>query len=404
MFSITNSFVILITWNINVLFCILHSRVLGTFGGQQNSRSIIAHEHSKHAHNVDIESYFDSIQLSRTHKEERGQLDSRTLKYHDEQQEKLKEQMINPDHEYFERLKREEESQKRIQQKTMKTEKGVKGRRNKRGYEDNSIAMDFYSAGNPLPMNFTQQHLLNPTLQRNHGRDYEENMGAALADSVLKDVREKYSVSAVRSMYRRRRETEEQEGRAEFNRNKEKLKPNKKTLEWKKTRVDEMRKRRVGKTSDLVKVEEDEQADTGGEEETVRVKNVHLITSLTMKKLSTDPYYKVEKENEARDKLKAGIDVILRSNNIENGGTATDSRLALQFLASGLFREIEGGVIPPAEEIVNDGVPSGEWQMLLEAKEGAESENKIKLMKYECVLPKFNNDGNHIPRASTAYI
>ena len=45
-------------------------------------------------------------------------------------------------------------------------------------------------------------------------------MGAALADSVLLDVKSKYSVTAVRSMYRRRRETDEQEGRKEYNRKK----------------------------------------------------------------------------------------------------------------------------------------------------------------------------------------
>ena len=137
--------------------------------------------------------------------------------------------------------------------------------------------------------------------------------------------------------------------------------------------------------------------------EEFKIKKIHIITGLTMKRLSTDPYFKVEKENEARDKLKMGTDVLLRSNTIENGGTGTDSRLSLQFLASGLFRDIKGGVIPAAEEVINDGVPTGDWEMLLECKEGIENENKS-LTKYDCVLPRFNKDWNHIPRVSTAYI
>ena len=122
-----------------------------------------------------------------------------------------------------------------------------------------------------------------------------------------------------------------------------------------------------------------------------------------MKQLSTDPYFKVSKENEAREKLKGGTDVLLRSNTIENGGTATDSRLSLQFLASGLFRELEGGMIPPAQEIMGDGIPSGDWEMLLVSKVDAKAANKVVLVKYDCLLPRFENRGE-VVRATTAYM
>jgi hypothetical protein len=81
----------------------------------------------------------------------------------------------------------------------------------KRQYEHEHYGSDdqYYNALNPLPINYTNDHRMKPKIQKNHKDDYDERQAIALSDSVIKEVRAKYSVTAVRALYRRRRETEE---------------------------------------------------------------------------------------------------------------------------------------------------------------------------------------------------
>jgi len=75
-----------------------------------------------------------------------------------------------------------------------------------------------------------------PKLKKHHNSDYDERQSIALAESVIKEVRKKYSVTAVRSMYRRRKESEQEDQRAAYNRNKKMMQAGKRAREWKKAR------------------------------------------------------------------------------------------------------------------------------------------------------------------------
>ena len=76
-----------------------------------------------------------------------------------------------------------------------------------RKYDNEHYGNDtgYYNALNPLPVNFTNEHRMKPKIRKNHKDDYDERQAIALSDSVIKEVRAKYSVTAVRAMYRRRR-------------------------------------------------------------------------------------------------------------------------------------------------------------------------------------------------------
>jgi hypothetical protein len=55
----------------------------------------------------------------------------------------------------------------------------------------NHIDAAYYDALNPLPLSYTFDHMKNPGFKKNHDRDYVEDQGLALADSVIEDVKKK---------------------------------------------------------------------------------------------------------------------------------------------------------------------------------------------------------------------
>jgi len=250
--------------------------------------------------------------------------------------------------------------------------------------EDNSYDTSYYDALNPIPLNHTQQNLMNPKVVRNHGRDYEENQGLALADSIINDVKAKYSVTAVRSMYRRRKESEAMDQQAAYSRSKKAMEPSKATKEWKRARVEENRKRKTTRLDD-VNNEKEEAAVVVEEEE-----EHFVIAHITLQQLSTDPFYKSDIEQDVRKKLRDKRSVLLRARCTENDNSGPDSKLALQMVATSLLRDIDGGIIPRAREKVFDGVPSGDWEMVLEPKK--EYREKEVLTDYEYRLPRYDFD------------
>ena len=77
-------------------------------------------------------------------------------------------------------------------------------------------------------------------------------------------------------------------------------------------------------------------------------------------------------------------------------------------LATQLLRDISGGVIPRAKEVVGDGdglregVPSGDWEMVLKPKEEREWERR-KIVDFEVKLPRHNfQDDKERARLTTA--
>jgi hypothetical protein len=257
-----------------------------------------------------------------------------------------------------------------------------------------------YDANNPIPLNFTVQNMYKPKVGRTRPLDYEENQGLALADSIINDVKAKYSVTAVRSMYRRRKESELQDQQAAYSRNKKAMEADKNTLEWKKARIDASRKRKTGNIEDLNKSKEEEV------EEVVLVEEEgehYVVKGITLKQMSTDPFYKSNLEQDVRAKLREKRSVLLRANCIENEGSGPDSKLALQMLATALLRDIDGGIIPRAKEQVFDRVPSGDWEMILEPKVEYRDRQDAKT-DYEFKLPRhhFDDDMGREKRLTTA--
>ena len=277
-----------------------------------------------------------------------------------------------------------------------------------------------YDALNPIPLNYTYDSILNrrAVARAGIGYDTEENQSVALATEVIKDLKEKYSVSAVRSMYRRRKIHDEMVGRAMHNEERRRMKPDEAALEWRKVRVEENRRRKVGNpdnlaaSDDFATGENDGGATGGGKKnskKTAREDLMHCISGLTLIELSTNNFYKSEKEMECRNTLRQGKSVLLRSNALDNNGSAFDSRLALQMLSTTVLRDIDGGIIPRASEIYSDatsyspGVPTGDWEMLLEPKGVDGKDNKYKgKTQFEFKLPKEWNDTNRVARLTTA--
>jgi hypothetical protein len=275
-----------------------------------------------------------------------------------------------------------------------------------------------HDALNPVPMNYTYDNMLQQraVARQGFGYDTEENQSVALATEVIKDLKEKYSVSAVRTMYRRRKIHEEMLGRAQNNEERRRMKPDEDALLWRKVRVEENRRRKVGNPEDLAVTTGDDFAigtqDEGGETQgsrnnskknTTREDLMYYISGLTLTQLSTDNFYKSEKEMECRKALKEGKSVRLSSCSRDNGGSAFDSRLALQMLCTTVLRDIEGGIIPRASEIYEGRIPTGDWEMMLEPKGLDGKDNKYKgRTQFEFKLPKEWNDQTRVARLTTA--
>jgi len=116
-----------------------------------------------------------------------------------------------------------------------------------------------------------------------------------------------------------------------------------------------------------------------------------LMENLTLKEMSTDPFYKSNKEMDCRAQLRAKRRVLLRSNIIENGGYAADAKLCLQMLATTLLRDIDGGIIPRAKEVINEGTATGDWEMWLDPKIDKYS-REAELKTFEVKVPRHNFD------------
>ena len=266
-----------------------------------------------------------------------------------------------------------------------------------RRYERESYDTDevYYDALKPIPQNFTFDHMNRPKIKKNHASDFDERQGIALAESVIKEVRKNYSVTAVRSMYRRRKEAEQEDQRAAYRNMKKSMEADARAKEWKKSRVDDVRKKRTGTITEVARddkavhfVEKEKEKEKAAEEEK---DGFFVMDHLTLKEMSTDPFYKSAKETDCRALLRRMTGVLLRSNVIENGGYAADAKLCLQMLATSLLGDIDGGIIPRAREIVREGVPTGNWEMLLEPKVERFG-LKAELKKFEIRMPRHNFD------------
>eukprot|EP00520_Triparma_pacifica_P001216 CAMPEP_0118639146 /NCGR_PEP_ID=MMETSP0785-20121206/4069_1 /TAXON_ID=91992 /ORGANISM="Bolidomonas pacifica, Strain CCMP 1866" /LENGTH=524 /DNA_ID=CAMNT_0006530457 /DNA_START=116 /DNA_END=1687 /DNA_ORIENTATION=- len=248
---------------------------------------------------------------------------------------------------------------------------------------------DFYNALQPIPQNYTFEHMNKPKLKKHHNSDYDERQSIALAESVINEVRKKYSVTAVRSMYKRRKESEQEDQRSAYNRSKKMMQAGKRAREWKKSRYDNVKGRKT-KTIEQVATEEKRKPppkdDSSDEEE-----DFFLMDHLTLKEMSTDPFYKSNKEMDCRAQLRAKRKVLLRSNIIENGGYAADTKLCLQMLATTLLRDIDGGIIPRANEVVNEGTATGDWEMWLDPKLDKYAK-EAELKTFEVKIPRHNFD------------
>ncbi|GMH60003.1 hypothetical protein TL16_g02946 [Triparma laevis f. inornata] len=262
----------------------------------------------------------------------------------------------------------------------------------KRQYEHEHYGSDdqYYNALNPLPINYTNDHRIKPKIKKNHKDDYDERQAIALSDSVIKEVRAKYSVTAVRALYRRRRETEATDQKIEYNRNKKMMQADERVKEWKRTRVDQVRKKKTRSLEDLNK--EVVKKVVVVEEE---VEEFFVIDGLTLKEMSTDPFYKSNKEMDARKAIKEHRKVMLRSRVDDNGGYMQDAKLCLQMLATTLLRDIDGGIIPRAKEKVVEGVCTGDLEMILVPKPEKDYSGK-NLKNFEIRMPrrqhKFEED------------
>ncbi|GMH95636.1 hypothetical protein TrVE_jg13879 [Triparma verrucosa] len=269
----------------------------------------------------------------------------------------------------------------------------------KRQYEHEHYGSDdqYYNALNPLPINYTNDHRMKPKIQKNHKDDYDERQAIALSDSVIKEVRAKYSVTAVRALYRRRRETEESDQKLEYNRNKKMMQADERVKEWKRTRVDQVRKKKTGSLEDLNKEVVKKVAVEKEEPE-----EFYIIEGLTLKEMSTDPFYKSNKEMDARKALKANRKVMLKSRVDDNGGYMQDAKLCLQMLATALLRDIDGGIIPRAKEKVVEGLVTGDLEMILEPKPEKDY-NRQSLKNFEIRMPRHNfDDDKERARLTTA--
>ena len=166
----------------------------------------------------------------------------------------------------------------------------------------NSGSVDHYDALNPIPQNYTMTHMLSPTKKRSE--DFDERQAVALSDAVIKEVKAKYSVSAVRALYRRRRETEEYDQKAAYQRSKKMMQAEKRVMEWKKTRVIDARSKKTATVDevakDVKKVKEEDDDDDGEKEP-----EYFVLEGLTLVKMSTDPFYKSNLETDARAALRA---------------------------------------------------------------------------------------------------
>ncbi|GMH97140.1 hypothetical protein TrST_g5391 [Triparma strigata] len=229
-------------------------------------------------------------------------------------------------------------------------------------------------------------------------RQYEhEHYGSDDHDSVIKEVRAKYSVTAVRALYRRRRETEESDQKLEYNRNKKMMQADERVKEWKRTRVDQVRKKKTGSLEDLNKEVVKKVAVEKEEPE-----EFYIIEGLTLKEMSTDPFYKSNKEMDARKALKANRKVMLKSRVDDNGGYMQDAKLCLQMLATALLRDIDGGIIPRAKEKVVEGLVTGDLEMILEPKPEKDY-NRQSLKNFEIRMPRHNfDDDKERARLTTA--
>ena len=191
-------------------------------------------------------------------------------------------------------------------------------------------------------------------------------------------------------MYRRRRETEATDQKIEYNRNRKMMQADERVKEWKRTRVDQVRKKKTGSLEDLNK--EVVKKVVVVEEE---VEEFFVIDGLTLKEMSTDPFYKSNKEMDARKALKEHRKVMLRSRVDDNGGYMQDAKLCLQMLATTLLRDIDGGIIPRAKEKVVEGVCTGDLEMILVPKPEKDYSGK-NLKNFEIRMPrrqhKFEED------------
>ena len=228
--------------------------------------------------------------------------------------------------------------------------------------------------------------------------DTAETHGLALADAVISSVKAKYSVSAIRSMYRRRKEADVAGQRAAYARSRVDMLPDERTREWKEARVERARGRKTGTIEELGRDLEKEKA---GEEEEEEEEPGHVIKGITLQRLSTDPFYKSNLEQDVRKLLRSSKPVLLIASCLENGGSGPDAKLALQMAATALLRDIDGGIIPRAKERVNEGVPTGDWEMeLLPKGERGEKASKV---EFEFRLPRHNFDeGGREKRLTTA--
>ena len=198
------------------------------------------------------------------------------------------------------------------------------------------------------------------------------------------------SVTAVRSMYKRRKESEQEDQRAAYNRSKKMMQAGRRAREWKKSRFDSVKGRKT-RTIDEVATEEARQPPPKEESSDDEEERFFLMDHLTLKEMSTDPFYKSNKEMDCRAQLRGKNKVLLRSNTIENGGYAADAKLCLQMLATTLLRDIDGGIIPRAKEVFNEGTATGDWEMWLDPKlDKYAKESELKT--FEVKIPRHNFD------------
>ncbi|GMH53440.1 hypothetical protein TrRE_jg11478, partial [Triparma retinervis] len=273
----------------------------------------------------------------------------------------------------------------------------VQDRTPRYGHDNNSYKHEsydtdgnYYNALQPIPQNYTFEHMNKPKLKKHHNSDYDERQSIALAESVISEVRKKYSVTAVRSMYKRRKESEQEDQRAAYNRSKKMMQAGRRAREWKKSRFDSVKGRKT-RTIDEVATEEARQPPPKEESSDDEEERFFLMDHLTLKEMSTDPFYKSNKEMDCRAQLRGKNKVLLRSNTIENGGYAADAKLCLQMLATTLLRDIDGGIIPRAKEVFNEGTATGDWEMWLDPKlDKYAKESELKT--FEVKIPRHNFD------------
>ena len=67
------------------------------------------------------------------------------------------------------------------------------------GHDNNSYKHEsydtdgnYYNALQPIPQNYTFEHMNKPKLKKHHNSDYDERQSIALAESVISEVRKKY--------------------------------------------------------------------------------------------------------------------------------------------------------------------------------------------------------------------